>query len=152
MVVDLNCEYLKPYFKVNPNRINLPSHYSGVFQLMPPQYVIGLPLWTGVFLGELVQNSSIDLQQNSYYHDAFDPALRFNYDSGMWDVTADLKDTMLWTESNWDSGNQLGVRVYGMEDPMVEKAMLITGLLVLFFTALGTYFGMKLCKTKYKPL
>jgi len=96
-----------------------------------------------------LQQSSEPAPGYAFYHDAVDPALVFNYDTGMW-TWGDLNNTMLWTESNWDVS--IGTTSYRMEDPSVEKFMVIAGVLAIVATAVITYLLTRLCEIHLKNL
>lgn len=86
----------------------------------------------------------------TFFHDAVDPALIYDYEHSNWKINESIPESMIWTESNW--GRDLGTLSYRRESGMMESVMLAAGIIVLtaglVLLPLSRYF----CKRKFKLL
>lgn len=129
------------------------SHYSSVYQILEYSKITGTALFIKQALAAMPLNfttqPSWTQQYRSHFHDAVDPALKFDFDQNQW-VILNASESPLWAESNW--GNDIGSRVYRAEDPSIELFMLIAGLCCVLVSFLLVYFSKRMCSKRFKTL
>jgi hypothetical protein len=89
-------------------------------------------------------------RSETHFHQAVDPALRFDYDAFVWrlaNASAGV-GSPLWTESNW--AEDVGVRVFTRETPTLPWTLLLFGATVSMLTATATFFGQRYCRRHLK--
>ena len=90
----------------------------------------------------------------THFHQAVDPALRFDYDAFLWrpaNASASgggSAGSALWTESNW--AEDVGVRAFTRETPTLPWTLLLFGATVSMLTATATFFGQRYCRRHLK--
>jgi len=129
------------------------SHYSSVYQILEYSKVSGTALFVKQALAAMPLNftgqPSFTQQYRPHFHDAVDPALKFDFDQNQW-IILNASESPLWTESNW--GNDIGSRVYRAEDPSVELFMGIAGLCFVLGSFLVVHLSKRMCSKRFKTL
>eukprot|EP00471_Norrisiella_sphaerica_P013686 CAMPEP_0184504196 /NCGR_PEP_ID=MMETSP0113_2-20130426/52334_1 /TAXON_ID=91329 /ORGANISM="Norrisiella sphaerica, Strain BC52" /LENGTH=634 /DNA_ID=CAMNT_0026893819 /DNA_START=707 /DNA_END=2611 /DNA_ORIENTATION=- len=130
-----------------------PSKYTGVFFLVDPIRIAGMPAFLQNYLSAKLFDSN---QFGAAYHNAIDPALSFDYQSDKWVVRSDKPwsgnmsevPSQLFTESNWPFG--VGTRIYRRESPKVQAIMLGFGLGLTVMAGVCGFFAKPYILQKFK--
>jgi len=93
----------------------------------------------------------------SYFHDAYDPALEYNPSTNKFefipdgpDAPANVDKSPVWTESNWS--NQVGLRLFRAEDPILQYKMLGFGVGAVLVTIAGLFWSKSYCNARFGDL